>query len=127
MRMPELRRYKQALEDKYDELSEAIRNREAIAVDRSADVIDELQSAVERERAIAELDRFSRVLRQVRAALARIQAGTFGICLRCDEPISPARLRALPWAPFCIRCQEAADAEAAAEEASAPDRLLRAA
>ena len=35
--------------------------------------------------------------------------GIFGVCLHCEEEISPKRLNAVPWAPFCIQCQEQAD------------------
>ena len=35
--------------------------------------------------------------------------GSFGIFVHCEEEISPKRLAAVPWAPFCIRCQEQAD------------------
>jgi RNA polymerase-binding transcription factor DksA len=41
---------------------------------------------------------------QIRAALARMNAGTYGDCVRCGEPIAEARLDALPWTPFCRRC-----------------------
>ena len=41
----------------------------------------------------------------VEAALARLDAGTFGICIRCGRPIGPERLEALPWAAHCIECQ----------------------
>jgi DnaK suppressor protein len=109
MRSLEIERYKHLLEDKYEDLLKAIRQREAIAVERSADVIDELQAGVERERAITELDRTSRLLRDVKAALVRIGEGTYGVCLRCDQPISPVRLKAVPWTPFCIRCQQEVD------------------
>jgi DnaK suppressor protein len=40
----------------------------------------------------------------VEGALARIAAGTFGICLSCGKPIAPERLEALPWATDCIDC-----------------------
>jgi len=109
MRSLEIERYKHLLEDKYEDLLKAIRQREAIAVERSADVIDELQAGVERERAITELDRTSRLLRDVKAALVRIGEGTYGVCLRCDQPISPVRLKAVPWTPLCIRCQQEVD------------------
>jgi len=39
-------------------------------------------------------------------ALRRVEEGTYGICEDCDSPISPARLRALPFAKRCITCQE---------------------
>jgi len=46
------------------------------------------------------------LLREVEEALLRVKEGTYGICQECDEPISPKRLQALPWAKFCVRCQE---------------------
>jgi RNA polymerase-binding transcription factor DksA len=44
-------------------------------------------------------------LEAVDAALARLEAGTFGTCIRCGRPIAPERLEALPWAAHCIDCQ----------------------
>ena len=46
------------------------------------------------------------LLREVEDALLRSKEGTYGICQECEEPISPKRLQALPWAKFCVRCQE---------------------
>ena len=45
-----------------------------------------------------------RELHSIRAALARIEAGTYGVCRRCGEPIAPARLRVLPTALDCVEC-----------------------
>ena len=45
-------------------------------------------------------------LRQIQEALDRLQLGDFGICLECEEPIADKRLQALPWAKYCVRCQE---------------------
>ncbi len=45
-------------------------------------------------------------LRQVNAALERIHAGEFGVCAHCDEPISEKRLKAIPWAKYCVICQD---------------------
>jgi DnaK suppressor protein len=45
-------------------------------------------------------------LQQISVALAAIEQGTYGICRHCKEPISIARLTALPEAPFCMDCQE---------------------
>ena len=47
---------------------------------------------------------------KVRTALARIADDSYGVCLHCEEDITPKRLNAVPWTSFCIRCQEAADA-----------------
>jgi len=41
----------------------------------------------------------------VEAALARLDEGTFGTCVRCARPIASERLEALPWAAHCIDCQ----------------------
>src|SRR5216683_7580029 len=45
-------------------------------------------------------------LRLVEEALDRIEAGDYGICLSCEEPIPAKRLQALPWAKFCVTCQQ---------------------
>ena len=45
-------------------------------------------------------------LRQIQEALDRLQLGEYGICLDCAEPIPPKRLHALPWAKYCVKCQE---------------------
>jgi len=47
-----------------------------------------------------------RQLRLVEEALDRLDAGDYGICPACDEPIAEKRLRALPWARYCVTCQE---------------------
>ena len=104
----ELNKFKKILENKQDELERVVRNRDAITIEKSADALDEVQHAAERELAIRNLDRESNLLRNVRSALRRIEEGSFGICLHCEEEISPKRLAAVPWAPFCIQCQEQA-------------------
>ena len=54
------------------------------------------QYASQRDMAAADLERESASLREVRAALRRIQWGTFGICVDCEEEISRKRLAAVP-------------------------------
>ena len=49
------------------------------------------------------------LLRQVEAARDRLRDGTFGICQRCEEEIAPKRLRAIPWAAYCVSCQAKAE------------------
>lgn len=109
MTKTELNKYKQILETKLAELSQAVRDREGIAIEKSPDALDEVQHAAERELAIRNLDRESHLLRNVRGALRRIDEGAFGVCLHCEEDINPKRLNAVPWTPFCIQCQELAD------------------
>jgi DnaK suppressor protein len=45
-------------------------------------------------------------LRLVEEALDRVRSGDYGVCLSCDQPIPPKRLQALPWARYCVPCQE---------------------
>ncbi|MFN7992822.1 MAG: TraR/DksA family transcriptional regulator [Bryobacteraceae bacterium] len=45
-------------------------------------------------------------LRLVDEALDRVQSGDYGVCLSCEEPIPSKRLQALPWARYCVPCQE---------------------
>jgi len=49
------------------------------------------------------------VLAEVRAALKRVEAGTFGRCESCAQPIARARLKALPYARYCIDCARASE------------------
>jgi DnaK suppressor protein len=109
MTKAELNKYKTLLETKQAELAGGLRNREGIAIEKTADALDEVQLAGERELAIRNLDRESNLLRSVRGALSRIVDGSYGVCLHCEEDISPKRLNAVPWTAYCIKCQEAAD------------------
>jgi len=109
MNTTQLNHYKQILENKLQELEQLVWEREGISIERSADVIDEIQNATMREMAIRNLDHETQLLRAVRAPLTRIEEDTFGICQRCEEEISPKRIAAIAWTPYCIRCQEVMD------------------
>jgi DnaK suppressor protein len=101
--------FQQLLEQKEAELVRALRKRDDIATEKCADQMDEIQQATEQDLAMQSVDRESRQLRQIKAALQRIRDGGFGTCTDCESAISPKRLAAVPWAPRCIQCQEAAD------------------
>ncbi len=45
-------------------------------------------------------------LRLVEEALDRVRSGDYGSCMACEQPIPPKRLQALPWARYCVPCQE---------------------
>ena len=70
-------------------------------------VVDELRDTY---LALAQGD--TDVLGQVRAALERIERGTFGRCVVDGEPIDATRLEAVPWTPYCARHQNEAEAAA---------------
>jgi DnaK suppressor protein len=121
----ELNRFRAILTAKAAELERFTRHRDGITVERIADQLEEIQSASERALAVCNLDREFNELRNVRAALRRIQEGSFGTCQECDQDIHPKRLAAVPSAPLCIRCQEAVDGDP--EEMQTPARGLLAA
>jgi len=123
----ELSRFRKILEARQTELAKVLRNREGIAIEKSPDALDEVQHAAERELAIRNLDRESHLLRNVRAALQRLDDGSYGTCLHCDEDISPKRLEAVPWAGYCIRCQEIADRNTEEGTEALDDLLVNAA
>jgi len=127
MTKTEINKYREILEAKQAELAQVLRNRDGITIEKSPDALDEVQNAAERELAIRNLDRESNLLRNVRAALHRIDEGMFGVCLHCEEDISPKRLNAVPWAPYCIACQEIADRNQEEGIESLDDLLVNAA
>ncbi len=59
----------------------------------------------ENDAVLGALDNEARVtVQQIDNALLRIREGTYGVCEKCGEPISEARLEALPYAALCINC-----------------------
>jgi RNA polymerase-binding transcription factor DksA len=60
------------------------------------------------QRDLALREAAERRVREVDAALGRLDAGTFGLCTACGGRIADARLEALPWAALCIDCQRRA-------------------
>jgi DnaK suppressor protein len=107
--------FRLALQQKRAELKTTHLHTDAIAIERIADSMEELVMANERDLALEQLNRESLLLRQVRDALDRMAAGVYGVCLQCEQPIAARRLSALPWAPLCLNCQEAADSERTVE------------
>jgi DnaK suppressor protein len=101
--------YQTILETKRAELLADAHKREEIRIEHAADQLDNLQLQQHRELVIHQLDLGSSVLRQVEAALARIRSGEFGICVGCDKSIPARRLQVVPWAAYCVSCQEQVD------------------
>ena len=118
-----LEKYRQALEKKRNELLRGSSDREDILIENAAEDFDRLQQQLNREVAIRNLDRESAMLKNVQAALARFDNETFGVCLRCDEDIPEKRLNALPWAAYCVKCQEIVDRQRAMGEVEDDDAV----
>jgi DnaK suppressor protein len=101
--------FKTMLETRIAELERSLGHRDFVAVEQTADHLDEIQQASDRALVIANLDRCSQQLRDARSALRRIVEGSFGVCLECGDDIHPRRLLAIPWAALCVHCQEELD------------------
>ncbi len=90
-RLNELEARLHGIEDELE--SHAAKDWEELAVEREEDeVLEDIGTA-----GVSEIAR-------IRAALDRIEAGTYGICVKCGDTISQERLDVLPATPFCSRC-----------------------
>lgn len=105
----EMQTVRTKLESRRRDLLAVLDNREDLYIERQADSIDDIINATNRDFAVMQINRNARSLRDIDAAIERVNDGTYGMCGDCEEPISPRRLAAIPWATLCVRCQENAD------------------
>jgi DnaK suppressor protein len=112
------------LEDRRRELMTAVQGkmRDVRSMDgKDREVLDQGESSevdIQEDIEFALIQMKSETLTKIDAALRRLEEGTYGNCFECDEEISEARLRALP---FAVRCK---DCEQARETAEQRDRML---
>jgi len=105
-----------ALEAKLQELTGVFQNRSELTIENSPDILDTIQMATDRDVLAQRMNISARILSDVRRALDSLENGDDAICEDCDEPISPRRLNAIPWAQVCMKCQEARDSRGAAND-----------
>jgi DnaK suppressor protein len=107
---PNLARYRKVLEAKAEEVRRSMSAQKAAQVVARLDVpSDEGDLSQQHHEEWIFLNRNTidmKLLREVSDALHRIDHDHYGICLECDEPISVKRLEAVPWARYCVTCQE---------------------
>jgi DnaK suppressor protein len=107
--------YRQALEKKRNLILSALRLDRGQTNER---VADEDQGTVAHEEFVSmrlnHLDYAQ--LRMIDEALDRLESGDYGTCLSCEEQIPGKRLAALPWAKYCVPCQEQVSLESLQEE-----------
>ncbi len=109
MNARDLDRYERLLVAKLDELSARRDGAETLvpgAGERPGDLADQANSDAEAELQVSVHQSDAHLLRAIEEALARIRQGTFGVCQACKQPISKARLEAVPWARLCRECKE---------------------
>jgi RNA polymerase-binding transcription factor DksA len=107
--MPDLTHFRKQITDRLEELDVRIHevdhelgepksadlNEQAIDIEDD-EVLESLGAAAQKEVAL------------LKQALKRIKDGSYGACAKCEEPISDARLEAVPYASLCKRCAQAA-------------------
>jgi RNA polymerase-binding transcription factor DksA len=111
----DVERFRQRLLQLEQETTRKIDRDVALARESADDQSDSVDQAVvdelrDEHLVLAQTD--TEVLAQIRAALGRIENGTYGHCVVDDGPIEPARLEAVPWARYCGRHQREAEARA---------------
>lgn len=108
---PQIRRFKKALEAKAAEIRANLQSSAAAkALARGDEPLDLEELPAQSHEEWIFLNRNSldvMLLREIDDALERIDDGSYGTCMECEEPISLKRLEALAWARYCVPCQEA--------------------
>jgi len=73
---------------------------------QSPDTLEFATKTAEQDVTVAAANLRRRMLKEVENALRRVSRGTYGICEMCSEEIPANRLKAIPWARFCLVCEE---------------------
>jgi len=108
---PKFASYQRLLESKAEEVRRSMSAQKAAQVVARLDVpSDEGDLSQQHHEEWIFLNRNTidiKLLREIEDALRRLEQGTYGTCMECEEPISIKRLNAVPWARYCVTCQEA--------------------
>lgn len=80
--------------------------READSEAQTMDIADKASSSYTKEFMFSKSNVDRRMLQMIADALSRLEGGSFGVCLNCEEEIGRKRLEAVPWTSLCIKCQE---------------------
>jgi len=117
----ELTNLRTALETKRRELAVQLRGRvKELTIDGGQpDLVDWIQGMSDRDQTADMLNRCSSTLADVERSLRAMDKDAYGDCIRCECPIPVKRLQSIPWAAYCVRCQEQIEAEE--DGWSAPD------
>ena len=115
MRKERLAQFRKKLIEKQRQLTEGVGRTQLYGKDQEDDSIkdlgDQANTAYTREFFFELGNGDRRLLRDVDAALQKLDNGAFGACERCNEPISEKRLEAVPYARHCIKCQQVVEEE----------------
>lgn len=102
----ELDAIRKRLSEQRNETLEAMRrNRAPEVTSDTGDEADQAQAAMDRDLQFELSDTERNMLDQIEGAIRKIDKGTYGVCEQCRQPIETLRIKALPFARYCIRCQ----------------------
>jgi DnaK suppressor protein len=102
--------YRKKLQAKREELVRNIARTEeegrTADEDTTVDLADKAANSYTKEFLFGQTNTERNLLALIDGALRRIKDGTFGTCANCEEEMQQKRLDAVPWAAYCIECQE---------------------
>jgi DnaK suppressor protein len=104
-----LQQFKTMLDARIEEFERVLANAEEETranSARHADAADQAAAEYERQTLAHKADVARQTIRRLSDALKRISAGNFGECAQCGGEIELKRLEAVPWARYCLKCQE---------------------
>ena len=107
MEPSEILKYREILTSKRDDIlgSAPARTPSVEPGSKSGDWIDQSSQESDLHVRLALKQTDTKLLRAIEEAIHRIDHGTYGICMECENEIAPARLEAVPWTRVCIDCK----------------------
>jgi len=117
LRKQEIEHYKKILLAKKNEiiakLNEFLNQTKEVEPDVVQDAGDKAETSYTKEFLLNLSDTERKQLSKIDEALERIEESTYGSCHMCHKPINKKRLNAVPWALYCVHCQEKKEEESA--------------
>lgn len=108
---------KRLAEQRQDVVEAMRRNRAPEVTSDTGDEADQAQAAMDRDLQFELSDTERNTLDQIEGAIRKIDKGTYGACEQCRQPIETLRIKALPFARYCIRCQSGSERAVTATQA----------
>jgi RNA polymerase-binding transcription factor len=106
-----LEKFRKRLDEKRSEIVRDFQKnmnyrKESVADDGTQDIADKANMAYNKEFIFSLTDAERDLLQLIEDAIKRIEDSEFGVCSSCSNDIKPTRLEAVPWARYCLNCQE---------------------
>jgi DnaK suppressor protein len=115
MNKKEREEFRKLLADKKEtitrKLTETITESKEMESNVAQDLVDKAETSYTKEFLLSLSDGEREQLLLIDEALKRLEHGEFGVCQLCRKEIGGKRIRAIPWTPLCIDCQEKSEAE----------------